>query len=450
MLDTSGTRQEKVSTLAKLLIPGDDSRIGGIGMNQQVPEVLNPLSMAQRQLRKAVEQMQADPAVYEILKEPKRTLTVNFPVRMDDGSIRTFMGIRAQHTDVIGPTKGGIRFHPNVTEDEVKALSMWMTFKCGVLGLPFGGAKGGVICNPRELSRGELERLTRGYVDAISAIIGPEKDIPAPDVYTNAQIMAWMMDEYSRLQGYNAPGVITGKPICLGGSLGRETATAQGCVFVIREAARKLSLDLTKATAVVQGFGNAGMHTARLLEEMGVTIIAVNDSKGGAYAPHGISVSELAAHKKETGTVMGAPGTRNISGDQLLSLPCDILVPAALENQITGENAREIQARIVAEAANGPTTVEADAILSDRGVLVIPDILANAGGVTVSYFEWVQNLMNYYWTEAEVMDRLEQKMVSAFNDVFKTAVEYRSDMRTAAYISALRRLVEALKLRGWI
>lgn len=419
-------------------------------MSGPVSEALNPLHNAQNQLRKAVELMQADPAVYELLKEPKRTLMVTFPVRMDDGSIRTFTGFRAQHTDVIGPTKGGIRFHPRVTEDEVKALSMWMTFKCGVLGLPYGGAKGGVVCNPQELSEGELERVTRGYVDAIAAIIGPERDIPAPDVYTNAQVMAWIMDEYSRLKGYNVPAVTTGKPLCVGGSLGRDSATAQGCVFVIREAAKRIGLDLTKATAAVQGFGNAGMNAARLLRDLGVKIIAVNDSTGGAYAPHGLDIDAVIAHKKRTRTVMGTPGTENISSEQLLTLPCDILVPAALENQITAENAGEVQAKIVAEAANGPTTPAADAILFAKGVLVIPDILANAGGVTVSYFEWVQNLMNYYWTEAEVRSRLEQKMVAAFDNVFETASEYESDLRTAAYITALQRLIEALKLRGWI
>lgn len=419
-------------------------------MNQPVQEALNPLANAQDQLRKAVDRMQADPAVFEVLKEPKRTLTVTIPVRMDDGSIRTFTGFRVQHTDVLGPTKGGIRYHPSVTADEVKALAMWMTFKCSVIGLPYGGAKGGIVCNPKELSKGELERLTRGYVQAIASIIGPEQDIPGPDMNTNAQIMAWIMDEYSRLRGCTVPGVITGKPISLGGSLGRESATAQGLVFVIREAAKKLGLDLTQATAVVQGFGNVGMNTARLLHGLGVKIIAVNDATGGAYASDGLDIDALIAHHSKTGTVMGTPGTESISGEELLTLPCDILVPAAVANQITGDNAGKIRARIIAEGANGPTTLAADTILAAKGVLVIPDILANAGGVTVSYFEWVQNLMNYYWTEAEVINRLEQKMVAAFEDVFNTATEYKCDMRIAAYITALKRLIEPLKMRGWI
>ncbi|NPV80873.1 MAG: Glu/Leu/Phe/Val dehydrogenase [Firmicutes bacterium] len=419
-------------------------------MENRFQEELNPLKIAQKQLLKAIVQMKEDMSVYEVLKEPKRILTVSLPIKMDDGTVRTFTGFRSQHTDVIGPTKGGIRFHPGVTEDEVKALSMWMTFKCGVVGLPYGGAKGGIICNPRELSRSELERLSRAYIQAIAPIIGPEKDIPAPDVYTNGQIMSWMMDEFSRLKGYNVPGVITGKPVSLGGSLGRDTATAQGCVFTILEALKKLDIGIAGAAVVIQGFGNAGMNAARLLTGMGASVIAVNDSEGGAYNPTGLDIDSICEHKRNTGSVLGAPGSEPIGSEELLTLPCDILIPAALENQITRANAGKVQARIIAEAANGPTTPEADEILFSRNIMVIPDILANAGGVTVSYFEWVQNLMNYYWTAEEVSERLRAKMVASFNAVYQTAQAYRVDMRTAAYITALGRLVEALKLRGWV
>lgn len=417
-------------------------------MQNQSQEELNPLKIVQRQLSKAVVQMRADMSIYEVLKEPKRVLTVSLPVKMDDGTVRTFTGFRAQHTDVIGPTKGGIRFHPGVTEEEVKALSMWMTFKCGVIGLPYGGAKGGIVCNPKELSESELERLSRAYIQAIAPFIGPEKDIPASDVYTNGQIMSWMMDEFSRLRGYNVPGVITGKPVVLGGSLGRDTATAQGCVFAILEALDKLGIEMAGATAVIQGFGNAGMNAARLLARMGAKVIAVNDSTGGAYRPTGLDIDNVCEHKQNTGSVAGTPGTEPIESEALLTLPCDILIPAALENQITGANAEKVQARIIAEAANGPTTPEADEILFSRNILVIPDILANAGGVTVSYFEWVQNLMNYYWTAEEVTERLKAKMVASFNAVYETAQAYNVDMRTAAYITALNRLIQALKLRG--
>lgn len=413
-------------------------------------ETLNPFEIVQKQIKTACDKLGLEESVYEILKEPERVLTVSIPVRMDDGSIKTFIGYRSQHNTVLGPAKGGVRFHPDVTMDEVKALSAWMTFKCAVVGIPYGGGKGGVRCNPKELSKSELERLSRGYFRAISPIIGPEKDIPAPDVYTNAQVMAWFMDEFSQLKGYNTPGVVTGKPIVLGGSLGRSEATARGVTFTIREAAKKIGLDLTKATVAIQGFGNAGSVAARLLHELGCKIVAVNDSQGGAYNPDGLDPEAVNEYKKKNKTVKGFPGSKDISGAELLELDVDILVPAALENVITSSNAANIKAKIVGEAANGPTTPEADEILYKKGILVIPDILCNAGGVTVSYFEWVQNLMNFYWTEEEVNSRLEQIMVKAFNEVFDIHKKYSVNMREAAYMLAVKRIAEALKLRGWI
>lgn len=415
------------------------------------PEELNPFLIVQNEIRKAAELLQLPAAVAEILQEPARVLCVAIPVRMDDGTIRLFRGYRSQHTFALGPTKGGIRFHPQVTLDEVKALSMWMTIKCGVIGLPYGGGKGGVVCNPKELSAGELERLSRGYIQAIYPLIGPDTDIPAPDVYTNPQIMAWMMDEYSRLAGRPVPGVITGKPIVLGGSLGRNEATARGCTIVIREAAGEIGLRLSGSTAAIQGFGNAGAIAAELLSGLGVRIVAVNDSRGGVYHPQGLDVAALVRYKKETGSVVGFPGaSRSIDTEELLTLDCDILVPAALENQITESIAPRVRARIVAEAANGPTTPGADAILTARKVLVLPDILANAGGVTVSYFEWVQNLQQYYWTEEEVNRRLEELMVRAFRNVYRMHVEKGVPMRRAAYMVSLARVAAAMQSRGWL
>ncbi|HEY8418648.1 MAG TPA: Glu/Leu/Phe/Val dehydrogenase [Limnochordales bacterium] len=408
----------------------------------------NPLHNAQQLLRRAVEQLGLEPSVYEVLKEPERVVVVSIPVRMDDGSLRTFIGYRAQHTMATGPAKGGIRFHPDVTLDEIKALSMWMTFKCAVVQLPFGGGKGGVVCNPKQMSRGELERLSRGYIRAIAPFIGPERDIPAPDVYTDSQVMAWMMDEYSRLTGNDSPGVITGKPLVIGGSVGRTEATALGCVITIREAANYLGIDLNGATAVIQGFGNAGSISARLLNELGVRVIAVSDSSGNAYDPDGLDPVELLAHKKRTGSVRGFPGSREVPPEEFLTLPCDILVPAALENQITADNAHKIQARLIAEAANGPTTPEADAILFERGITVIPDILASAGGVTVSYFEWVQNLNRWYWGEEKVNRRLERAMVRACQRVFNLGQQHKVNLREAAYMAAVERVASALRARG--
>ncbi|MBE3582102.1 MAG: Glu/Leu/Phe/Val dehydrogenase [Thermoanaerobacteraceae bacterium] len=410
----------------------------------------NPLRAAQQEIRKAVQALNLDPIVADLLSEPQRFVEVSFPVKMDDGSTRVFKGYRSQHNNALGPFKGGIRFHPEVNADEVKALSIWMSLKCAVLGLPLGGGKGGVKCNPKELSRRELEELSRAYVRSIAQVIGPEKDVPAPDVYTNPQVMAWMADEFSSLNGYNTFGVITGKPLEIGGSAGRSKATGRGCVFAIREACARLSIPLQNATVAVQGFGNAGSVVARLLHEMGARIIAVTDSTGGAYRSEGIDPINLLEFKQQTGSVKGAPGTTPLSNEQLFALECDIIIPAALENAITAAVAEGIRARIIAEAANGPTTPEADKILEDKGVLVIPDILANAGGVTVSYFEWVQNLTNYYWTEEEVNRRLEEMMVRAFQDVYQMHLDKKVSMRDAAYMVAVNRIAGAMKVRGWV
>jgi glutamate dehydrogenase len=413
-------------------------------------EKMDPFAMAQAQLKKAVDTLNLDPNIFEILKQPMRVLEVAIPVRMDDGSIKVFIGFRSQHNDANGPCKGGIRFHPEVTIEEVKALSFWMTFKCQTVGIPFGGGKGGIIVNPKDLSEGELERLARGYVRAVGDFIGPEKDIPAPDVYTNPQIMAWMMDEYSNRKGYSVPGVFTGKPIEIGGSLGRNIATSKGLLYTVIEAAKVLGIELNGASIVIQGFGNAGMVAADLFYRIGSKVIAVIDSKGAAYNKNGLYVPELIKYKENNKTVKGFPNSENISLQELMSLKCDVLIPAALENQITGKNASEIHARIIAEAANGPTTPEADIILYEKGILVIPDILANAGGVTVSYFEWVQNLANYYWSEEEVEEKLEKIMVKAFHDVYNTHKEFKVDMRTAAFIHSVRRVATAMKMRGWV
>lgn len=412
-------------------------------------ETLNPYLIAQKQVDAAAAKLQLPEHVTAILKKPKRVLCVSFPVRMDDGSIRVFDGFRSQHNDAVGPTKGGIRFHPGVTIDEVKALSMWMTFKCGVVGLPYGGGKGGVICDPREFSKGELERVSRGFMEAIADIVGPERDIPAPDVYTTPQVMGWMMDTYSRLRGYNSPGVITGKPLILGGSLGRTNATAQGCVYAIECALADKGLPIEGATVAIQGFGNAGRIAARLLNDLGAKIVAVSDSRGGIYDPNGLDV-DRAEQLKDNSELTDYGPEYVISNSELLELPVDILIPAALENVITNENARNIKASIIAEAANGPTTPEADAILVANGITVIPDILANAGGVTVSYFEWVQNLMNHYWSEEEVLDKLKVNMVKSYNAVRDMANDYKTDLRTAAYMISMKRVTDAMVARGWV
>ncbi|GBC82383.1 Glutamate dehydrogenase [bacterium HR10] len=411
-------------------------------------ENLNPFAVAMAQFDRAALYLDLDDGLRELLKTPKRQLIVSIPVKMDDGSLRVFEGYRVQHNVARGPGKGGIRYHPDVTLDEVKALAMWMTWKCATVNLPYGGAKGGVRVNPKELSRGELERLTRRYATEIAPLIGPDRDIPAPDVYTDAQTMAWIMDTISMFKGHTELGVVTGKPVELGGSHGRQEATARGCQFVIREACRTLGLSLSGATVVVQGFGNAGSNVARFLHEDGARIIALSDSKGGIYNPHGIDPEAALAHKARTGALQGLPDTEAITNEELLELPCDILVPAALENQITRRNADRVRARLIAEAANGPTTPDADDILFERGIMVVPDILANAGGVSVSYFEWVQDQYGFFWSEDEVRHHLERIMTSAFHEVRATAERYRVDLRRGAYILAIGRVAEATRVRG--
>ncbi|MBP1764592.1 MAG: glutamate dehydrogenase [Firmicutes bacterium] len=410
----------------------------------------NPLLVAQKQIAHAAEKLQLDPRIHEMLKEPERCLEVSIPVKMDDGSIQVFKGWRCQHNTAIGPAKGGLRYHPDVTQEEVKALAMWMTFKCNVVGLPYGGGKGGIRVDPRKLSVGELERMTRAYINLIAPVIGPAKDIPAPDVYTTPQIMGWIMDEFSKLNGCNVPAIVTGKPVIVGGSLGRDKATARGCTIVIREAAKKLGINLQGAAIAIQGYGNAGSYLAALLRDMGCNIVAVSDSKGGIYNPDGLNPRDVMEHKAHNGSVVGFPGAETITNHELLGCNADILVPAAFENQIDAEIAAQVKAKIVAEAANGPTTPEGDAVLYEKGILVIPDILASAGGVTVSYFEWVQNLANFYWPLEEVNDRLEHIMVNAFAAVFAMHQDKTVSMRDAAYMVAIQRIAEAIKMRGWI
>ena len=414
-------------------------------------EELNPFKIAQEQLKIGCDALGYDDSVYGALAEPKRMLEVSLTIRMDSGAFKTFKGFRCQYNDVRGPCKGGIRYHPEETVDTVKALAAWMTWKCAVVDIPLGGGKGGIICNPKEMSDGEIERLSRAYIDEIGRIIGPTKDVPAPDVYTNPQIMAWMMDEYSQIVGYNVPGVITGKPIELGGSLGRGDATARGCVYTTREAAKELGIDLKNATVAIQGFGNAGQYAASLMHGLhGSKIVAVSDSRGGVVNMDGLEPHDLIDWKLKNKQVKGFSGTEEISNADLLEMDVDVLFPAALENVITGENAGNIKAKIVSEAANGPTTPDADDILYKNNVFVIPDFLCNAGGVTVSYFETVQNTYNYYWEEKEVHEKLDKKMTKAFHDVLTLSKKSNVHMRTAAYMVALERVVQAMKLRGWI
>jgi len=408
----------------------------------------NVWQMAQRQLDEVAALIGLDENLHAYLREAKRILTVSVPVGMDDGKLKVFEGYRVQHNLSRGPGKGGIRYHPDVTLDEVKALAMWMTWKCALVNIPYGGAKGGVICDPKAMSLKEIENLTRRYTSEISIIIGPEKDIPAPDVYTTPQIMAWIMDTFSMQHGYSIPGVVTGKPLAIGGSLGRDKATARGCLYVVNEAVKEARIDPKGARVAIQGFGNAGMHAAELMAADGYKIIAVSDSRGGVFNPKGLDVSGLIAFKQETGTVAGFSGGDRISNKDLLEVECDVLVPAALEKVITRDNAPRIKAKIVAEAANGPTLPEADQILHDRGIMVLPDILANAGGVSVSYFEWVQDLQENFWEEEEVNERLRRKMVRAFRETLDQARKYKTDMRHGAYVVAVGRVSEATKLRG--
>jgi len=411
--------------------------------------VANPFETAKKQVDIVADLLGLDSGIREVLKHPKRELTVNFPVRMDDGTYRVFTGHRVQYNMARGPCKGGIRYHPQVTLDEVRALAAWMTWKCAVVNIPYGGAKGGVICDPKHMSKGELERLTRRYTSEISLIIGPERDIPAPDVYTDGQTMSWIMDTYSSLKGYSVPGVVTGKPIPLGGSEGRGEATGRGCAYTIREAAKDAGVRVKNGTVAVQGYGNAGSVAANLLnDEQGAKIVAASDSKGGIYKADGFNPHALEEHKAKTGSVVGFPGAKTISNEELLELKVDILVPAALENQLTGKNADKVNAKLIAEAANGPTLPEADSIFFQKKITVLPDILANAGGVTVSYFEWAQDIQGYFWPLAEVNQRLERVMVQSYNDVHKTAVERKVHNRTAAYVLAIQRVVDAIKVRG--
>jgi glutamate dehydrogenase (NAD(P)+) len=410
---------------------------------------INPFSVALKQLDEASKVVGIDKGMHDVLAQPKRILIVSIPTRMDNDEIHVFTGFRSQHNDARGPFKGGIRYHPQVSIDEVKALSMWMTWKCAIANIPYGGGKGGIICNPKQMSTGELERMTRRYAYAIADIIGPHTDIPAPDVYTGGKEMSWIMDTYSALKGnFVQPEVITGKPLAIGGSLGRNEATGRGLSFTVREAAKKLGINLRAATVAVQGFGNAGQFAAQLLEEMGAKVVAVSDSQGGISNENGISIGSVRAHKEKTGSVVGFPGSKSISNEEILETNCTILIPAALENQITKNNAANVSAKLVAEAANGPTTPEADEILHKNKIMVIPDVLANSGGVTVSYFEWLQNLRREYWTEEQVNSMLDKKMTEAFSDVYDTHDKYQVNMRKASIALAVGRVTEAIKTRG--
>jgi glutamate dehydrogenase (NAD(P)+) len=411
-------------------------------------EDLNPFRIAQIQFDMAAEYLKLDPGLRQILRTPKRVLEVSVPVKMDNGQTKVFTGFRVQHNVSRGPAKGGLRYHPNVTLDEVKALAAWMTWKTATVNLPYGGAKGGIICDPKRMSKGELERMTRRYAAEIQPIIGPEVDIPAPDVYTDSQTMAWIMDTYAMTVGHASPGVVTGKPVSIGGSEGRTDATGRGVLYVVEEACKVKKINLRGASVAIQGFGNVGSAVARLFAEKKAKIVAISDSRGGVHNPRGIDPLRALRYKERSGTVVGMPGASRISNDELLALKCDILIPAALENAITLHNADQIKAKIVAEAANGPTTPHADEILSRKGVFVVPDILANAGGVTVSYFEWTQDLQGFFWQVAEVNSKLEFVMRRAFNDVHETMRKFHVYPRAAAYILAVGRVADATLVRG--
>lgn len=416
-------------------------------------EELDPFKIAQEQLDRAAELMNLDKTAHAILREPVRTLTVNIPCKTRNGTT-TFTGFRVQYNDARGPGKGGIRFHPQESLDTVKALSAWMTWKCSLANIPYGGAKGGIICNPKELNDTELENLSRGYIRALGQFIGPKKDIPAPDVYTNPQIMAWMMDEYSKMVGYDEFAMITGKPVEVWGSEGRFDSTAVGGMYVLREAAKLKKLDLKNAKVAIQGFGNAGFFAFELAKQQGANIVAISDSKGGIYDEKGLDYNKLAEAKKNTGSVQGYEGGEKITNEKLLELDVDVLIPAAIENQITGANADNIKSKIVLELANGPVTPEADDILFEKGILDLPDFLVNSGGVIVSYFEWVQNIQHYYWTEDDVYKKLDTIITRSFSDVMKTQQKYaesgkKISPRAAAYIVAVDRVAKAMKTRGW-
>ncbi len=411
-------------------------------------KTLNVLEIARSQVKTACDRLGADPAVYEILKNPMRVLEVSFPVKMDDGTTRSFTGYRSQHNNACGPFKGGLRFHPAVCMDEVKALSTWMTFKCSVVGIPYGGGKGGMAIDPRDFSQGELERISRGFAKAIAPIIGEKEDIPAPDVNTNGQIMAWMVDEYANVTGEFQPGVFTGKPVDFYGSLARTEATGYGVATMAMEAAKKKGIDVSNVTVALQGFGNVGSYAGMYIEEAGAKVVAVEDHTGTIVNEAGIDMKALMDYNKEHRCIKGFPGADAVEGS-VITMDVDVLMPCALENQITSANAGDVKAKIVCEGANGPTTPEADAILFANGVTLVPDILANSGGVTVSYFEWVQNLMRYNWTFEEVQEKQKTLMVKAFEEIWSLAGEHGVDMRTAAYMMSIKRIADAMKLRGW-
>ncbi|MHB1650692.1 MAG: Glu/Leu/Phe/Val family dehydrogenase [Thermoplasmataceae archaeon] len=412
-------------------------------------EDLDPFDIALKQLNKAAKIINLDKQALELLSAPMKILQVSIPVKMDNGETKVFTGFRVRYNTARGPAKGGIRFHPDETLSTVKALSAWMTWKTAITNLPMGGAKGGIICDPKKLSTGELERLSRGYIRAIYEFIGPEIDVPAPDVYTTPQIMAWMMDEYETIARHSAPGIITGKPIEVLGSLGRGDATARGGFYVLREAAKKMGMDLSKATIAIQGFGNAGQFAHKLVKELfGSKVVAISDTKTGIYSENGIDFDKLLEYKKKTGSVKDFPGTKNITNSELLELKVDVLIPAAIENQLTSANAARVKAKVILELANGPTTPDADEIFYKNKVLLLPDFLSNAGGVTVSYFEWVQNQTGDYWTEKEVYERLDKKMTQATYDVLNASEKYKIDPRTAAYTVSIKRVADAMKLRG--
>jgi glutamate dehydrogenase (NAD(P)+) len=408
----------------------------------------NPFEIAREQLRRVADVFDIDENLVRVLGECKKAVAVSIPVAMDDGSTQVFQGYRVTHNIARGPSKGGIRYHPAVTLDEVKALAMWMTWKCALMGIPFGGAKGGVICDPKLLSRGELQRLTRRYTSEIINEIGPEKDIPAPDVGTDSRVMAWIFDTYSMNKGHSVLGVVTGKPLQIGGSLGREEATARGVLFCVREAVRKQHLAVDGLTVAVQGFGNVGSYLAKFLAEAGATVVAISDSSGGLYNPNGIDIPAAFAHKLDTGTLQGLRGAEPISNDDLLLVDCDVVAPCALEQVVTGDNADKVRAKIVCEGANGPLTPTADEVLEERGVLILPDVLANAGGVVVSYFEWVQGLQEYFWKETEVNAKLNDIVTRAFNETWSTRQQRETSMRVSAYGLAVQRVAHATTIRG--
>ena len=415
---------------------------------ESVVEELNPFLIAKQQFNKAADYLNLDQSTRNVLSNTKRQLIVSIPVKMDGGDVQVFEGYRVQHNIARGPAKGGIRYHPNVTLDEVKALASWMTWKCATVGIPYGGGKGGVICNPKTLSQGELERLTRRYAFEIAPIIGPDRDIPAPDVYTDEQTMAWIMDTISMIRGHTELGVVTGKPISLGGSQGRAEATARGCLYALREACKVTGIELKGARVAVHGFGNAGANIARLVKADGARVVAAADSKAGIYSAGGIDIQAALNHKKETGSLEGMLGTTAMAPADVIGVDCDILLPSALENAITLANVGTVKAKIIAELANGPTTPGADEVLARQGVMLLPDILANAGGVTVSYYEWVQDQNSFFWSEAQINEALEQTMRTAFNSVHTTAERHGTDMRTGAYILAVHRVAEATRMRG--